>query len=82
MTPIYPAVLVTWVDAAHFQGWGDIDTAKSVKPKQCVSLGFQLPGGKDFIRLAQSLSGVGTEDEQLADILAIPKVWVKRIRKV
>jgi len=75
-------VIVTWVDAAHFQGWGSLETAIGVYPKQCVSLGFQLPGGKDFVRLAQSVSAVGTEDEQIADILAIPKVWVKGVKKL
>jgi len=82
MKAVYPMVIVEWVDAAHFQGWGDIENAKSVTPKQCISLGFQIPGGKDFIRLAQSVSAVGTADEQIADILAIPKIWVKKVKKV
>lgn len=76
----YARVEITWVDAAHYQGWAEPDDSMSVLPKDCTSVGYLLTVDKKFVRLAQSLSGTDTPDAQIADVLAIPRVWVQSMK--
>ena len=74
----YPSVLITWMDAAHFQGWEEASEIQHVEPKLCYSLGFILPTStKDFIQLAQSYS-----DHVVADVLTIPIECVKKVKNI
>ena len=72
-------VIVEWEDSNFLHGWRD---KRDVLERQqissyCVSAGILLKQDKKEIRLAQSISG-----ENVADIISIPQLAIKRIRQL
>jgi len=70
-------VLIQWVDSVFVQGWRDLDSIKSHRVSDCVSIGILMNETKDWITIVQSKS-----DESYGDGITIPKVCIKQMWKL
>lgn len=68
---------ITWVDSTHISDWQNADY-KLTSNLEVKTLGYLLEDTKDYIAVVQSVS----EDKQLNAIMQIPKVCIKKIRRI
>jgi hypothetical protein len=68
--------MVEWEDAFSDGGWRSFED--DLPAAQCVTVGFLLFDTPDKVIIVQSKSSSGN----YADRIAIPKVCIKRIRKL
>ena len=73
----YRRVEVEWEDAASHSGWLDVPKPGEVTPLMVRSTGYLVQSDKRGITLAQSI----TSHDKLGDILRIPRVWVRKVRR-
>lgn len=70
-------VLVEWIDSAVTGGWNSKEAYKNPSDYSCVTVGILLNKTKDRIIIALNQSA-----HQYGEIIEIPLVAVKRIRKL
>lgn len=71
-------VIIEWVDSAFAQGWMDKCVAKTHKVSNCTSVGVLIQQDSEKITIVQSIS----DKDSVGDGITIPKVCIKRIRKL
>ncbi|MCA1841499.1 MAG: hypothetical protein LC723_14550 [Actinobacteria bacterium] len=72
-------VQVEWADAASPDaGWTRIEEAAAQNPMDVLSVGFVLRHDKTALVICLSVS----KDEQVIMPLAIPSVWVRKIKRL
>ncbi len=67
-------VEVTWIDSMSTIGWG---TAHEEANMECTSVGYLLRSRKDRVAIVQNHGPYS-----IGEIIEIPKVAVKRIRRL
>lgn len=72
-------LIVEWWDHTGDAGW--VDKPEKMKPSRCKTIGWLVNEDKDAIRLADTISDEGTEDEGVGGISLILKACIiKRTR--
>lgn len=67
--------VVDWLDAAQHPGWSE--SAEELTVARVRSVGYLVHRDKDCIKLAQSVA----EDTSVADVLVVPRKWIRRMGK-
>ena len=68
-------VLVSWVDAARYEGWFSDEETSKMEPKAIHSVGFLIRETPEYVALAAS----STEDDHVGDVLTIPRGLISAI---
>lgn len=72
-------VEVTWIDSSFHRGWGSLDEkSKGMTVAKCRTVGYLLSRDRETLKIAQSLG----DADSAADGIAIPRVAVKRVRRL
>ena len=71
-------VSVEWQDAGMTPGW--TDSHKAAELRDIVSVGWILYKDKKVLKIAQTIAPSTANASSYADILCIPRGWIKRIR--
>ena len=71
-------VLVEWVDSAFLQGWMSKESIKKHEISKCTSVGILANETANHITVVQSMS----DKQDFGDGISIPKICIKRIRKL
>jgi len=70
---------VDWDDTAAYHGWKPEELVKvNVEPSFCRSVGYLLENSKAQLVLYQSMA----DNENVSEVLVIPKSAVRKIRKL
>jgi hypothetical protein len=72
--------LVDWIDSAGNPGWKHSDELE-ISLAMCQTIGFYVSENKDAIILALNRDITG-ENLPFGELIAIPKVAIKRKRKI
>lgn len=70
-------VEVTWHDTTHWKGWRRADEGEP-STSECRSVGYVVRRNRAIVALAQSWS----EENNIADVLVIPRPMVRSIRRL
>ncbi len=72
---------VEWVDSAGISRWQDLATLRKSRPSKCMSVGFVLDEGDDFVNLVQSLDPPlhGDDSDNGDNTICIPKVAITKM---
>ena len=80
-----PIVEVHWVDSAFCRGWQTLENKRHDQGiVTCRSIGYLLSSDKKEVRLvgSQGFDHMTKGEPDVADGLSIPRVAVKRIRRI
>lgn len=74
-------IYVEWVDSHSARGWAleSECRAEEDEPMRCQSAGWLIFVGKEIIRIAGHVAGVGTDDFQHHSPMSIPKVAITKV---
>jgi hypothetical protein len=72
-------VMVTWVDSASKDDWIPATDADKVVLGLIDSIGWLISQDKNYIRIATS---VDVSDGMLGYVLIIPRIAIKRVRRI
>jgi len=70
---------VIWQDAAFHPGWHERATVLQMTSAGVRTAGYFIQRSKVSITVALSL---GTDNDNVGEVLVIPKAWIQRIKKV
>lgn len=81
-----PVVEVEWLDAASHRGWRDIEELQKADPQpheggsfeNVRTVGYLCRNDAERVVICQNIA----PDGRAAHTMAIPKVWVKRVRRL
>ncbi len=78
--PLNTRVEVEWVDSCTNGKWASVDVHRAEsRPSLCRSIGYLLERSDKRVVVAQSMS---TDTGHVSDTMAIPRVAVKRMRRI
>lgn len=72
-------VWIEWIDSMHTAGWADRDLCESKKLSNCKTLGWLIKETKDIFIIGLSFDN---QTDSFGQLLTIPKVAVKKVRKL
>jgi hypothetical protein len=73
-----PIVEVEWIDANKMNGWISREHAEQLSLENQYTIGYLLTSDAECVRVAMSLVNDG--NETVADVIAIPRMWINEIR--